>query len=71
MNISIPDLENLRSRCVDYVARELARPLVKPNEGWEAWPARAKEMRSKAEAKINEMSNLELLDLIEQAVRSA
>ncbi|QJD54345.1 hypothetical protein [Aminobacter phage Erebus] len=59
---------DLRKICVNKVAREIARPRVQHNEGWRAWPAKTREAIPEAEEKINAMTNLELLDVIAEAL---
>lgn len=53
---------NLREACIDLVARELSRPGPR-----ELWTQRWREKRPEAEEKINAMSNLELLDILNEA----
>lgn len=58
------DWSTLRAACEVEVARELARPLVQKGGGWQAWPKETDRLLPQAAEKINQMSNLELLDLI-------
>lgn len=55
---------SLRQQCIRAVAREIARPRVVKEGGWQAWPNETEKAIPEAEAKINAMSNLELLDII-------
>lgn len=64
-------IDNLKARCVDSVARDLARgpyysDRVSDNSSGKTWHETIAEYRPAAAAKINEMSNMELLDLISE-----
>lgn len=50
---------------------EIARPRVQAEGGWQAWPAETNKALPEAAEVINKMSNLELLDLIAEAVGNA
>lgn len=60
----------LDEACVHYVARELARPLVSSEAGWQAWGEETKRQRSNAILKIAFMSNMQLLELIGEVMRN-
>lgn len=61
-------MADFRKICVNNVAREIARPRVQGTDGWHAWPEKTREAISEAEEKINAMTNLELLDVIAEAL---
>jgi hypothetical protein len=66
-------IDNLKARCVDVVARELARPSAHRRHfsvGDHWWASAVEEQRPYAAAKINEMTNMELLDLISEVLVS-
>lgn len=50
--------------CITEVAREIARPRVISDGGWQAWPAETRKAEPEAVEKINAMTNMELLELI-------
>jgi hypothetical protein len=63
----------LKSRCIDHVAREIARPRVQKSRRtdirpMEEWAEMQKAAEPEAVEKINGMSNMELLDLVSEVV---
>lgn len=63
----------LKSRCIDHVAREIARPRVQKSRRaaigpMEEWAEMQKAAEPEAVKKINDMSNMEILDLISEVV---
>lgn len=60
----------LKSACVSHVAREIARPRVPKDAGWNVWPALTEKARPEAIERINSMTNMELLDLISEVAGS-
>lgn len=63
-------MTTLDEACVHYVARELARPLVKDDGGWQAWGDETKRQRSNAILKIAKMTNMQLLELIGEVMQN-
>lgn len=68
-------IDNLKALCVDNVARDLARgpyysDRVSDNSSGKTWPETIAEYRPAAAAKINEMSNMQLLDLMADVLAS-
>lgn len=65
-------VENLKGSCVDFVARELARPVYASREakGDTAWFQAIDDSRPAAIDKINGMTNMELLDLMADVLAS-
>lgn len=59
----------LKSRCIDYVAREIARPRilsVRMEDQLHAWAKEQRAAEPEAIEKIKAMNGLELLDLISE-----
>ena len=68
------DWYELKSKCIDQVAREIARPRALGgtyDEQVAAWRKATIEAEPEAIIRINAMSNMELLDLISEVVGSA
>lgn len=63
-------VDNLKGRCMDIVARELARSIYKDRDGHKAWFEAVRQQYPAAAEKINGMSNMELLDLIADVLAS-
>lgn len=65
-------VENLKRSCVNFVARELARPVYASREarGDAAWFQAIDDSRPSAVEKINGMTNMELLDLMADVLAS-
>lgn len=59
-------IDNLKGRCVEAVARELARPKFRGNAElrYAEWFETVRAQYPAAAEKINAMSNMELLDLV-------
>jgi hypothetical protein len=55
------DWSNLRAACENEIAREMARPFAQAGDDW---ARKTDQVLPFAAGKINEMSNMELLELI-------
>lgn len=58
----------LKSRCIYHVAREIARPRVRREGGWRAWPEEIEKAKDEAVEKIKNMNGLELLNLLSEVL---